>query len=40
MPKYQVGAFVFMFIVTGLLNLLFSYFYLFDLLFLFVCNAI
>ena len=39
MPKNQVGAFVFMLIVTGLLNLLFSYLFLFlcfDLLF--VCK--
>jgi len=35
MPKYQVGSFVFMLIVTGLLNLLFAYF---DFL-LFVCNT-
>ena len=39
MPKSQVGSFVFMLIVTGLLNLLFPYLFLFDLLFLFVCNA-
>ena len=38
MPKNQVGAFVFMLIVTGLLNLLFTYFiFCFD--FLFVWNA-
>lgn len=38
MPKYQVGACVFMLIITGLLNLLFPYF-IFELLFLFVRNA-
>ncbi len=40
MPKNQVGSLVFMLIVTGLLNLLFTYFFFFDLLFLFVCNAV
>lgn len=39
MPKYQVGSFIFMLIVTGLLNYLFPYFVFFDLLFVFVCNA-
>jgi len=39
MPKNQVDSLVFMLIVTGLLNLLFTYFIFFDLLFLFVCNA-
>ena len=41
--KYQVGSFVFMLIVTGLLNPLFTYFFFFIffyLLFLFVCNAV
>lgn len=38
-PKNQVGALVFMLIVTGLLNLLFTYFFFFHLLFLFVCNV-
>ena len=40
MPKNQVGSLVFMLIVTGLLNLLFTYFFFFDLLFLFVWNAV
>jgi len=39
MPKNQVGSLVFMLIVPGLLNLLFTYFFFFHLLFLFVCNA-
>ena len=38
MPKYQLGSIVFIMILTGLLNPLFSYFFFFDLG-LFVCNV-
>lgn len=35
--KYQVGSFVFMLIVTGLLNPLFTYFFLFVILVILIC---